>query len=304
MGGGGNNGAAAAAAGGSAGASGAVIGGAVGGGAALLIGGAAVVFIRRRRAARQSSLAKKTYKAAGGGGESNSRGGGGAVNPMLARVSVDVTMSGMDGDASSEASSSSPSRRATPMRMASAAGALSGQSRLANAGSADARVGAKADGDAIRAPNIFDGGPDNDSLAARASQSGTSRQASNSPPDYLSTLTRTPDVFLKPDVLDVVAARRAESTRNLLALSGASSRINALKTVSAGSGNRSTLNTKDSAGSGGGGGEAGSQREAAEAEANADLPDGWVAAWSKSRQIFYWRRAADNATSWEKPTQP
>ena len=103
----------------------------------------------------------------------------------------------------------------------------------------------------------------------------------------------------------MVAARRVESTRNLLALSGASSRI-IFKTVPAGSGNRSTLNTKDSAGSGGGGGggEAGSQREAAEAEANADLPDGWVAAWSKSRQIFYWRRAADNATSWEKPTQP
>ena len=350
---------AAPAAGGSAGSGGAVIGGAVGGGAALLIGGAIIVILtRRRRAARQVTIAKgTTSKAAGGSSSGGSvggvggasgrgdggRGDGGAVNPMLVRVSVDVTMSGVDGEGSVD----SPLRRASNARMMdSAAGAPSEHGALANASGANARAAARAAGDeAFRAPAIF-GGPD-DSLRTSLSvtavvSGGGSRRAfgtklagggadspgappatpseqqpwvfapmsaasaakSSKAPDYLSRLNATPDSFLKPDVLDGVAARRAASTRNLVALSGVSSSISALKTVSAAGGNRSALNTKGGASGVGGNVEAGSRRVAGEAEASAGLPDGWTAVWSKSQQTFYWRRAGDNATSWTKPTEP
>ena len=40
----------------------------------------------------------------------------------------------------------------------------------------------------------------------------------------------------------------------------------------------------------------------AEAAANADLPPGWSAVWSRSRGQWYWRSTDQSHTSWTKPT--
>jgi hypothetical protein len=42
----------------------------------------------------------------------------------------------------------------------------------------------------------------------------------------------------------------------------------------------------------------------AAAAAKADLPPGWAAVFSKSKQCWYWRDEASGATAWEKPSFP
>ena len=37
-------------------------------------------------------------------------------------------------------------------------------------------------------------------------------------------------------------------------------------------------------------------------DAEANLPPGWAAVWSKSKSVYYWRNASTGATSWTKPT--
>ena len=36
-------------------------------------------------------------------------------------------------------------------------------------------------------------------------------------------------------------------------------------------------------------------------DAEANLPPGWTAVWSKSKSVYYWRNMSSGATSWTKP---